>query len=331
MLPKLTKKESCQKTKYFCPTILSYLVFMLLKCHFASRSAPDGVERQKSLASNSTMAPSASWHRIWLPEWQRWGHFKGPKPIRRIMMDRLLHDSPTQETSWVNLVSKFGCIFLAKLDCESTYRRSVISWPLAFWAVAAKMEAMPCSVVLLRRCMPWTFICFHMSSYMAFPAYLGEKWQMTKFIMNSIHQRTCSTEMPVEGHPEERCQCLQWHGTSNQARSSLVNASQKHNAKRMSMLFLAASQIFVFSGCGPPSCATKSCTWRETNIKTTCFCSFFNCAWHSGQQLPSSTNCFHMDLRNYSIPCAMWIPVICWHGLVNVDISMASHGLFSGR
>lgn len=36
-----------------------------------------------------------------------WGHFKGPKPIRRIMMDRLLHDSPAESIWFRSLDASF--------------------------------------------------------------------------------------------------------------------------------------------------------------------------------------------------------------------------------
>ena len=94
------------------------------------------------------------------------------------------------------------------------------SWPLVFRAVAAKIEAMPCGVV--PRCMPWTFICFHIS-YMAFPAYLGEKSQMTKVIMKSIstymqHKDACRgtprREVPVS--------TMAWH-----LKSSLVKYGKR--------------------------------------------------------------------------------------------------------
>lgn len=147
-----------------------------------------------------------------------WGHFKGPKPIRRIMMDRLLHDSPTDK------LRQFGFEVWMHLSCKTWQRvhisqkRHLLATCLLSCGSQNGSHALHCGAIdAACHGVSYAFMIFHMSSYIAFPAYLGEKWQMTKVtkvIMNSIHQGTCSTEMPVEGRPEERCQCLQWHGTS---------------------------------------------------------------------------------------------------------------------
>ena len=107
----LPKKEYCLKNGELLSHDSSvsdlYAVEMSLRVTFSSRrsGAPKVFSFQLNNGSIGLVTSGMATRMNTSAE--RWGHFKGPKPIRRIMMDRLLHDSPAESIWFRSLDASF--------------------------------------------------------------------------------------------------------------------------------------------------------------------------------------------------------------------------------